>query len=66
MMVSMLLAGEWWIIGVNKFMDVPRVLAVGLSVDEVAGRYVVAMHGGDVVDVFLSPLCHLVQWTGRL
>uniref|UniRef100_A0A804QC22 Uncharacterized protein n=1 Tax=Zea mays TaxID=4577 RepID=A0A804QC22_MAIZE len=56
MLVLMLLAGVWWIIGVSRYMDVPPVLAVGLSAVEVVGRYVVAVLGGDVVDVFLRPL----------
>jgi hypothetical protein len=55
MMVSLLLAGVWWITGVSRYVDVPSVLAVGLSAVGVARRYVVAVLGGDVVDVFMRP-----------
>uniref|UniRef100_A0A804MEL6 DUF4283 domain-containing protein n=1 Tax=Zea mays TaxID=4577 RepID=A0A804MEL6_MAIZE len=55
MMVPLLLAGVWWITGVSRYVDVPPVLTVGLSAVGVARRYVVAVLGRDVVDVFLHP-----------
>jgi hypothetical protein len=54
-MVPLLLAGVWWITGVSRYVDVPPVLTVGLSAVGVARRYVVAVLGRDVVDVFLHP-----------